>query len=50
MGNYLDGFVIPVPKDKLENYRKIAELAAVIWKEHGALEYYEAVGDDMERN
>lgn len=48
MGNYLDGFVIPIPKDKIEDYRKIAELASVVWKEHGALEYYEAVGDDLE--
>lgn len=48
MGNYIDGFVIPVANDKLEDYRKIAELASVIWKDHGALDYYEAVGDDLE--
>ncbi len=48
MGNYLDGFVIPIPKDKIEDYRKIAEVACSVWKEHGALDYYETVGDDLE--
>ena len=48
MSIYVDGFVLPVPKDKLETYRKIAEGASKIWKEHGALEYRECVGDDME--
>jgi len=48
MGNYIDGFVIPVPKDKLEDYRKVAEQASAVWKEYGALEYYEAVGEDLE--
>lgn len=45
---YVDGFVIPVPKDKVEAYRKLAERASQIWKQHGALEYYECVGDDMD--
>lgn len=47
MNNYIDGFVIPVPKAKIEDYRKIAEKAGAIWREHGALEYYECVGEDM---
>jgi uncharacterized protein YbaA (DUF1428 family) len=48
MAHYVDGFVIPVPKDRIERYREIAESAARIWKEHGALEYWECVGDDLE--
>ena len=36
---YVDGFVIPVPKDKLEAYKAQATLCAQVWKEHGALEY-----------
>lgn len=47
MKTYVDGFVIPVPKHQIEAYRQIAERAGAIWKEHGALEYYECVGDDM---
>ena len=44
---YIDGFVIPVPKRKVEQYRRIAQKAGKIWMEHGALEYIEAVGDDL---
>ena len=44
---YVDGYVLPVPKNKLEVYRKIATKAGKIWKEHGALEYKECAGDDM---
>lgn len=44
---YVDGFVIPVPTAKLAEYQAIAAKAAVIWKEHGALDYRECVGDDM---
>ncbi len=47
MSKYIDGFVLPVPKDKIEQYRSIASKAAAIWKEHGALEYIECVGEDM---
>jgi uncharacterized protein YbaA (DUF1428 family) len=45
---YVDGFVIPIPVKNLPIYRKIASKAGKIWKEHGALEYRECVGDDME--
>jgi len=45
---YVDGFVIPVPEKNLKTYRGIAQKAGKIWKEHGALEYVEAVGDDLE--
>lgn len=44
---YVDGFLLPVPKKKLAAYKRIAQKASKIWKEHGALEYYECVGDDL---
>ena len=47
MKTYVDGFVIPVPKANIEKYRGIAEKACAIWREHGALDYFECVGDDM---
>jgi uncharacterized protein YbaA (DUF1428 family) len=47
MGKYVDGFVLPIRKESVENYRKLAQKAGEIWKEHGALEYFEAVGDDL---
>jgi len=47
MARYVDGFVIPVPKKKVEEYRRIAKKAGKIWREHGALEYVETVGDDL---
>ena len=47
MKRYIDGFVLPVPKQRLSQYQAIAEAAAKIWKEHGALEYWECVGDDL---
>ncbi len=48
MSQYVDGFVLPLPKDRIEDYRKLAEKAAQIWKEHGALEYWECLADDLE--
>jgi uncharacterized protein YbaA (DUF1428 family) len=44
---YVDGFVIPVPKDRLEDYKAHAALCAQVWKEHGALNSVECVGDDV---
>lgn len=44
---YVDGFVIPIPKKKVDAYRKLARKASKIWREHGALEYRECVGDDL---
>lgn len=44
---YIDGFVLPVPKKNLAAYRKMARIAGKIWKEHGALQYIEAVADDV---
>lgn len=45
--SYVDGFVVAVPKDKLEAYRALAQKAGAVWKEHGALAYVECVGDDV---
>jgi uncharacterized protein YbaA (DUF1428 family) len=45
--SYVDGFVLPVPKKNLAKYRRIATKAGKIWREHGALEYYECVADDV---
>lgn len=47
MAHYYDGFVVPVPKKNLAKYRKMAKLAAEVWRDHGALEYIEAVADDV---
>jgi uncharacterized protein YbaA (DUF1428 family) len=44
---YVDGFVLPVPTKKLKEYRQIAQKAGKVWREHGALEYLECVGDDL---
>lgn len=44
---YVDGFVVPVPKDNIEKYRKLASDAGAVWKEHGALAYHECVADDV---
>ncbi|HXG44225.1 MAG TPA: DUF1428 domain-containing protein [Gemmatimonadales bacterium] len=48
MARYVDGFVIPVPRKRLEAYRRMARQAGRVWREHGALEYYECVGDDLD--
>ena len=45
---YVDGFVLPVPKKNLAVYRTIAQKAGKVWREHGALQYIEAAGDDLE--
>ncbi|MEO8589352.1 MAG: DUF1428 domain-containing protein [Flavobacteriales bacterium] len=47
MARYADGSVIPLPKKKLAEYRRRATLAAKVWMEHGALSYFECVGDDL---
>ena len=44
---YVDGFVLPIPKRNLAKYRRVATTAGKIWMKHGALEYRECVGDDM---
>jgi uncharacterized protein YbaA (DUF1428 family) len=45
---YVDGFVLPVPTKNLQLYRSIAQKAGKVWKEHGALQYIEAAGDDLD--
>ena len=47
--SYVDGFVVPVQKKKLDDYRKISRKAGRIWKEHGAIEYVECVSDDVKK-
>ncbi|MGH7549306.1 MAG: DUF1428 domain-containing protein [Gemmatimonadota bacterium] len=44
---YVDGFVIPVPEKSLDAYRRMARKAGKVWREHGALEFRECVGDDV---
>ena len=45
--SYVDGFVLVVPKKKIAVYKKMATRAAMVWKDHGALDYRECVGDDL---
>ncbi len=47
MAHYIDGFVLPVPKKNLKAYRRMALKAGKIWREHGALDSKECVGDDL---
>ena len=47
MAKYVDGFVLVVPKDKAEAYKKMAEEGRDTWMKYGALEYYECRGDDL---
>ena len=49
MSNYIDGFVFPIPRDRINEYKRVAEAVAKIYKEHGAIDYLEYVGDDMNR-
>lgn len=44
---YVDGFIVPVPKNRLKAYRSLARKAGKIWREHGALDYHECVADDV---
>lgn len=44
---YVDGYVLPLPKKNIKLYRRIARRASKIWRDHGALEYRESVGDDL---
>ena len=44
---YVDGFVVPVPRKKVQAYRRMAQKAGKIWREHGVLEYRECVADDV---
>lgn len=48
MARYVDGFIIPIKKKDLEAYKKMAKIGCKVWMEHGALDYYECVGDNLE--
>lgn len=48
MAQYVDGFVLPVPKNTLDDYLRVARNAAEVWREHGALEVWECVADDVQ--
>ena len=48
MAEYVDGFVVPVKRDKVDAYRAIAEKAGAMWREFGALDYKECVADDVD--
>ena len=45
--SYVDGFVVPLPKKNLKAYQRISQKAGKVWREHGALEYRECAGDDL---
>lgn len=45
---YVDGYILPVPTKNLQAYRRMAQKAGKIWREHGALEYRECVGEDLD--
>ena len=47
MAKYVDGFVLVVPNEKADEYRKMAETGRDSWMKHGALEYFECKGDDL---
>ncbi len=47
MTNYIDGFVLPIPLNHLNEYQRVVKTVAKIWKEHGALAYFEYVGEDL---
>lgn len=44
---YIDGFLLAVPKARIEEYKKLATLACEVWKDHGAIDYVECVADDV---
>ena len=46
---YVDGFIVPVPKKKVDAYRRLARKAGKIWKEYGALEFKECIADDVKK-
>jgi len=44
---YVDGYVLPLPKKNIKTYRRIAQQASKVWRDHGALEYRESIGEDL---
>lgn len=49
MANYIDGFVLPIPRTQLDEYLRLVAVVAEIWREHGALDYREFVSNDLDR-
>jgi len=47
LAKYVEGFVLVVPKDKIEEYQKMAEMGKEMWMKYGALEYMECIGEDL---
>jgi uncharacterized protein YbaA (DUF1428 family) len=47
VANYVDGYVVPVPKSRVEEYRRLARKCAKVWIDHGALEVHECVAEDV---
>ncbi len=47
MDGYVDGFVLPVAKKNMQAYKKMAQVGGKTWLKHGALQYFECVGDDL---
>lgn len=48
-GGYVDGFILPIPRKKLNAYKKMATIAAKVWLDHGAISYVECMGDDIQK-
>lgn len=48
MTHYVDGFLLPLAPEKITEYQKMANKAGAVWKEHGAIAYWECVGDDLD--
>ncbi len=48
MSRYVDGYLIPIKKKNVKAYMKMAKLGCKLWMEHGALDYYECIGDDLQ--
>lgn len=44
---YVDGFVLPIPRKKIAAYKKMAQIAGKVWREHGAIDYVECIADDV---
>jgi uncharacterized protein YbaA (DUF1428 family) len=44
---YVDGYILPVPKKNVAAYRRMAQKAGKVWRDHGALEFIECVADDV---
>ena len=47
MGKYVDSFIVAVPKKNLDEYKRIANISADLWMDHGAIDYVECIADDV---